>query len=105
MPSKTFQPLLFDSFQYKYPNTTYEDHYNKNYRKSFLAKAFTYKTLNQREKMALLTKRSRPFTANTCINDKTLSKSHTFSFIKKFDNHVSCVSVWMGVNYYIFRSR
>lgn len=27
MPSKLFQPLLFDTFQYKYPNTTYSDEF------------------------------------------------------------------------------
>jgi hypothetical protein len=28
-----FQPLLFDSFKYKPPNTTYQEHYKKKFKK------------------------------------------------------------------------
>jgi hypothetical protein len=101
MPSKTFQPLLFDSFKYTYPNTTYEDHY-KFYKHKFLSKALLNKSLSQKEKMALLTKRSRPFTAfnsskdidlyknynSNSSNKPRLAKSNSFSIIRKNENHV-----------------
>lgn len=102
MPSKTFQPLLFDSFKYKYPNTTYEDHY-KFYKHKFLNKALlNNKSLSQKEKMALLTKRSRPFTAFNNSKDidlyrninanggnkPRLAKSNSFSIIRKVEHHV-----------------
>jgi hypothetical protein len=101
MPSKTFQPLLFDSFKYKYPNTTYEDHY-KYYKHKFLNKALLNKSLSQKEKMALLTKRSRPFTAfnnskdidlykninNNMSNKPRLTKSNSFSIIRKVEHNV-----------------
>jgi hypothetical protein len=62
MPSKTFQPLLFDSFKFRLPNSTYVDHYGKKYKK----RAFSSlaRTLSQREKMDILTKRARPFTSS-----------------------------------------
>jgi len=62
MPSKTFQPLLFDSFKYKLPNSTYADHYTFKKRNS---SATITKKLTQREKMALLMNRSRPFTTSS----------------------------------------
>lgn len=79
MPSKTFQPLLFDSFKFKLPKTTYVDHYGK---KSFSSKknkrvysglgprTNSSAWLSQKEKMALLTKRSRPFTSTTGLDEK-----------------------------------
>jgi hypothetical protein len=62
MPSKTFQPLLFDSFKYKLPNSTYADHYTFKKRNNSVANT---KKSTQREKMTLLMKRSRPFTTNS----------------------------------------
>lgn len=63
MPSKTFQPLLFDSFKYKLPNSTYVDHYT--FKKRNNNSTTNTKKLTQREKMTLLMKRSRPFTTSS----------------------------------------
>ncbi|CAF0870202.1 unnamed protein product [Brachionus calyciflorus] len=76
MPSKTFQPLLFDSFKYKLPDTTYIDHYGKKHkRKEF--NTTVYRTfsgiINQRERMTVMTQRSRPFKTSSFI--QTFDKS------------------------------
>ena len=69
MPSKTFQPLLFDLLTYKLPNTTYFDHYCKKKRRiyangaSAAARTASTANLSQKQKMALMMKRSRPFTS------------------------------------------
>lgn len=65
MPSKTFQPLLFDNFLYKLPNTTYVDHYSQRGRNQFFNLRKSYNNLSQKEKMALLQKRARPFTCTS----------------------------------------
>jgi hypothetical protein len=41
MPSKTFQPLLFDLLKFTLPKSTYQDHYSRKIRKK------TYKYENR----------------------------------------------------------
>ena len=94
MTSKTFQPLLFDNFLYKLPHTTYEDHYGVKERKRFLNLTRNYNSLTQREKMALLQKRARPFTTTGAYKNEASKQAHSqFILNDKFFNsqkaHVS----------------
>lgn len=77
MTSKTFQPLLFDNFLFKLPNTTYVDHYGVRDRKRFLNLNRNYKSLTQQEKMALLQKRARPFTTTGAFKNEAPKHPHS----------------------------
>ena len=81
MPSKTFQPLLFDSFKYNLPHSTYEDHFHQRKRREFLGLDRKYKNLTQKEKMILLNKRSRPFTVASTTHEPP-------SFVLNSDNKI-----------------
>ncbi len=82
MPSKTFQPLLFDSFKYKLPNSTYADHYT--FKKRTNSATINSKKLTQREKMNLLMKRSRPFTTSSVYKQtKNPSREEKVVYEKK----------------------
>ena len=89
MPSKTFQPLLYDLLEYKWPNTTYVDHYTLKRRKQFNNVNKLYNNKSQREKMAMLTKRSRPFTSLNDFNDYDRLLNKTNSSKSKNKTHVS----------------
>jgi hypothetical protein len=90
MPSKTFQPLLFDSFKYNLPNSTYEDHFHQRKRREFLGLDRKYKNLTQQEKMILLNKRSRPFTvASTTHEPPSFVLNSDNKIIYKKNTHVS----------------
>jgi hypothetical protein len=71
---KTFQPLLFDTFKFLLPNSSYTDDYklkrkNKIKRQSSLNNN-RHKNLNQNEKMTLLMKHKEPFSI-THVVEKT----------------------------------
>lgn len=86
MPSKTFQPLLFDLLAYKLPKTTYADHYGKKYYSygsgskkratggvagaSTRAVSSNSLRMSQKQKINLLTKRARPFTSTKQLYDE-----------------------------------
>ena len=55
-----FQPLLFDSFKYKAPNSTYQDHYNKRIKKQYASINRQYNSASQKAKSAALSKSRKP---------------------------------------------
>ena len=76
MTSKTFQPLLYDNFLYKLPNTTYEEHFSGRGGKKFSSNMHKYSHLTQREKMAFLQKRARPFTTTGAFKNEAIKQPH-----------------------------
>lgn len=93
MPSKTFQPLLFDSFKFRLPETTYVDHYGKKAkRKEFktVCRAFSG-IISQRDRMTVLNQRSRPFSSSSFAKSLEKANSKNFYSIKtnvKFENNL-----------------
>jgi hypothetical protein len=77
MPSKTFQPLLFDSFAYHLPDSTYIDHYRGRTnrapgtilgQKKCTCGFNSKRKLTQKQKMTLLSQRGRrPSSVGGCI--------------------------------------
>lgn len=51
-----FQPLLFDGFKYKSPDSTYQDHYKMRMKKQFNALNRKYNSASQKQKSAALSK-------------------------------------------------
>lgn len=84
MPSKTFQPLLFDSFKYRLPESTYVDHYGKkNKKKEFktICRAFSG-IVSQRDRMSLLNQRARPFSSSGFVKSFEKDKNKNFYSIR-----------------------
>lgn len=84
MPSKIFQPLLFDSFKFRLPETTYVDHYGKkSKRKEFktVCRAFSG-IVSQRDRMSVLNQRSRPFSSTGFVKSLEKDKKKNFYTIK-----------------------
>lgn len=106
MPSKTFQPLLFDLLAYKLPKTTYADHYGKNYfsnRKkrsnpmdTMISRAKSSNSLNQKQKMNYLTKRARPFTSTKQLYDEYLAK-HVGSCFNSINQYSLKMNMFHGL--------
>lgn len=70
---KTFQPLLFDSFKYVLPNSSYMDDYQKTKRKHKLERNYSlnsnqHKNLSQNEKMTILMKHKKPFSITRVVD-------------------------------------
>lgn len=68
--SQTFQPLLFDLLAYKWPNTTYTDDFTWKKRKKFSNVERMYNCKSQKERMAMLTQRSRPFQSMSGLDEQ-----------------------------------
>ena len=71
---KTFQPLLFDSFKYILPSSTYMDDFKIKHRKAKLQRNYSlnnthHKSLTQNEKMTLLMKHKKPFSITRVVNN------------------------------------
>ena len=69
---KTFQPLLFDSFKFLLPNSSYNDDY-KTKRKHKIERHSSlncnkYKGLSQSEKMTILMKNKSPFSISRIVD-------------------------------------
>ena len=92
MTSKTFQPLLFDSFKFTLPKSTYADHFNRkhiplSHSKSTRISSNNNNNHNSKAKMTqLLTKRSRPFTTSlsrdrvgNLIQETTMATTNGFA--------------------------
>lgn len=84
---KTFQPLLFDSFKFILPNSTYTDDFRIKHRKAKVQRNFSlnsshYKSLSQNEKMTLLMKHKKPFSITRVVDKPPINDEN-----KK--NHVS----------------
>ena len=92
MTSKTFQPLLYDNFLYKLPNTTYEEHYSARGKKNF-SNLSKYSSLSQREKMAFLQKRARPFTTTGAFKNEVDKQPHLKFINTNYFNNKSRVSL------------
>ena len=98
---KTFQPLLFDTFKFLLPNSSYTDDYklkrkNKIKRQSSLNNN-RHKNLNQNEKMTLLMKHKEPFSITHVVEktkDENLVKA-IFTNLEKifFRNRVPGINV------------
>jgi hypothetical protein len=85
MPSKTFQPLLFELLAYNWPNSTYVDHYGWRNKKQFSNVNKMYANKSQREKMAMLTKRSRPYASMIGLDEY----EYLNDFLDKNQNKIS----------------
>jgi hypothetical protein len=88
---KTFQPLLFDSFKFLLPNSSYNDDYQARKNKKHKLERNSslnynkYKGLSQSEKMTILMKNKSPFSI-TRIVDTSLDenkKNHVYIYIGK----------------------
>ncbi len=64
MPSKTFQPMLFDLLAYKWPQTTYEQDFRLRKKKTFANVERIYGERTQRQKTTDLMSRARPFSSS-----------------------------------------
>jgi hypothetical protein len=83
-----FQPLLFDSFKYKSPNTTYQDHYKLRLKKQMASLNRRYMTashknkiiLNKRIRSSTLSNNLKPTPASSILifdqNDQLNKKPH-----------------------------
>lgn len=81
-----FQPLLFDHFKYKAPNTTYQSHYNQRSKKQFSAINQQYNNASQKQKSLALSQGKKPknFVQN---NINLYKKKYDTSVFKKDDEH------------------
>ena len=75
-----FQPLLFDSFKYKSPNSTYQDHYKLRLKKQMASLNRRYMTATHKNKI-ILNKRIRSSTLSNNI------KPPPASSLIKFDQN------------------
>lgn len=80
-----FQPLLFDSFKYKSPNSTYQDHYNQRLKKQLSAINRQHNNATQKQKSAALSRgKSTNFVKQ---NIDLYKKKYDTNVFRKDDEH------------------